>query len=332
MATLSTQAPTLVDLASRLDPDKRSIATIAEMLSQFNPVLDDMPWMEGNLATGNKTVVRTGLPSATWRKLYGYVQPTKSTTAMIEDSCAMLEAYSSVDPDLARLAPNQASFLMSEASAHIEGMSQTMANAIFYSNDATTPEQFLGLSPRFNSLSAENGENIIVGGGSGSDNASIWLIGWGPNTCFGIYPKGSQAGLKQTDLGLDTETDSSGGKRQVLLQHFKWDCGVVLKDWRYVIRIPNIDKSELTADASGSSANLPRLMYQAINKMHSLTGVTPVFYMNRTVKQYLGMQVESGVSNSTLKQENVGGVMVEMFNGIPVKRVDALAPDEAVVS
>lgn len=332
MATLSSTAPTLIDLASRLDPGKKSIAPIVEMLSQRNPILEDMPWIEGNLATGNKTSVRTGLPTATWRKLYGYVQPSKSTTAMVEDDCAMLEAYAEIDPDLAKLAPDPAAFILSESRAHLEGMSQTMASALFYSNNASTPEQFLGLSPRFNSLSAENGENILNASGSGSDNASIWLIGWGEDTCFGTYPKGSKAGLNQEDLGKQVDTDSNGGKRTTLLQHFKWDTGLVVKDWRYIIRIANIDKSNLTSDASGSSANLPNLMYRALNKIESLQGVTPVFYMNRTVKQYLGEQTEAGVSNSTLKAQEVGGVMVETFHGVPVKRTDALAPDEAAVT
>lgn len=333
MATLSVTAPTLVDLASRLDPNGESIAPIVEMLSLENEILQDMPWIEGNLATGNKTTIRTGLPEATWRKLYGYVAPSKSTTAVIEDDCAMLEAYSEVDPDLADLAPNRAEFLLTEARAHIMGMSQTMASSLFYSNNASTPEKFLGLAPRFayEASGAENADNVIDGGGSGSDNASIWLIGWGANTCFGMYPKGSMAGLQMDDKGEQIEADSNGSRRRMLVQHFQWKTGLVLKDWRYVVRIANIDKSALTADAS-SGANLPRLMFEALNRIQSLSGVTPVFYMNRKCRQFLGHQTSEGTKSSTLQAEKVGGQMVSYFDGVPVRRVDALAPDEAHVA
>ena len=59
--------------------------------------------VEGNLETGNKTTVRTGLPTPTWRKLYGGIQPAKSTTAQVQDSCGMLEAYAEIDKALADL-------------------------------------------------------------------------------------------------------------------------------------------------------------------------------------------------------------------------------------
>ena len=74
MATLSTIHPTLMDVAKRLDPDGK-VDTIVEILSETNEVLEDMVWMEGNLPTGHRTTIRSGLPTPTWRKLYGGVQP-----------------------------------------------------------------------------------------------------------------------------------------------------------------------------------------------------------------------------------------------------------------
>jgi hypothetical protein len=192
MATLPTTHPTLLDVTKRLDPDGK-IDTIAELLVQTNEVLEDMTWTEGNLPTGHRTTVRTGLPTPTWRKLYGGVQPTKSTTAQITDTCGMLEAYAEIDKALADLNGNTAAFRLSEDMAHIEGMNQEMSQTLFYGNEGTEPEAFTGLAPRFNDLAAANSENVILGGGAGADNNSIWLVCWGPNTVHGIYPKGSKA-------------------------------------------------------------------------------------------------------------------------------------------
>ena len=117
MSALATTHPTLLDLAKRTDPDGR-ISDIVEILNQTNEILSDMVWVEGNLTTGHRTTIRTGLPAPTWRKLYGGVQPTKSTSAQITDNCGMLEAYAEVDKALADLNGNTAEFRLSEDRPH----------------------------------------------------------------------------------------------------------------------------------------------------------------------------------------------------------------------
>ena len=332
MAALSTINPTLLDVTKRLDPDGK-IDAIAEILTQTNEVLEDMTWQEGNLPTGHRTTIRTGLPTPTWRKLYGGVQSTKSTTAQITDSTGMMEAYAEVDKALADLNGNSAAFRLSEDRAHIEGMNQEFSSTLFYGNEGTEPEAFTGFAPRFNDTSAANGENIVSGGGSGSDNNSIWLVAWGPNTCHGIYPKGSRGGLYMEDKGNVTieNIDGSNGRMEAYRTHYRWDCGITVRDWRYVVRIPNVDLSDLTKNAS-AGADLIDLMTQGIEQLPSLTLGKPVFYVSRKIKSFLRRQIMNKVANSTLTMDQVAGKMVTMFDGIPVKRVDALAANESAVS
>lgn len=332
MATLSSIHPTLLDVTKRLDPDGK-IDTVAEILTQTNEVLSDMVWLEGNLPTGHRTTVRTGLPTPTWRKLYGGVQPTKSTTAQVTDSCGMLEAYAEVDKALADLNGNSAAFRLSEDRAHIEGMNQEFTSTLFYGNESSEPEAFTGFAPRFNDTSANNGDNIINAGGSGSDNNSIWLISWGPNTVHGIYPKGSKGGLAFEDKGQTTieNIDGSNGRMEAYRSHYRWDCGLTVRDWRYVVRIANIDLSDLTKNAS-SGADLIDLMTQACELLPDLRLGKPVFYVSRTIRSFLRRQIANKVTNSTLTMEQVGGQYVTTFDGIPVRRCDALAANESAVS
>jgi len=330
MAVLSTTNPTLADVAKRYDADGK-IDTIVELLSETNEVLDDMTFLEGNLPTGHRTTVRSGLPASTWRKLNYGVQPSKSTTVQITDTTGMLEAYAEVDKALADLNGNTASFRLSEDRAFLESMNQTMANTLFYGDTGTDPEKFMGLSARYNSTTAESGDNIIVGGGSGSDNTSIWLVCWGPNTCHGIYPKGSQAGLNHQDLGEVTLEDAANGKYQGYRTHYKWDIGMSVRDWRYIVRIPNIDVSNLTKDASGSSAALVDLMVQAVEKLPNVNLGRCVFYGNRTISSILRRQI-TNTSNVRLSMDEVAGKRVMSFDGIPFRRNDAILNDEALVS
>src|SRR3954447_26546515 len=135
MATLGTTVLTYADWAKRMEED--GIAAIIELLSQTNEILLDMLVLEGNLPTGHKTTVRTGLPQATWRLLNYGVPNGKSTTAQIVDTCGNLEAFSQIDKDIADLNGNTASFRLSETHAFLEGMNQQFATTLFYGNVGT---------------------------------------------------------------------------------------------------------------------------------------------------------------------------------------------------
>lgn len=332
MATLSVTHPTLLDITKRLDPDGK-IDTIAEILAEKNEILDDMVWIEGNLPTGHKTTIRTGYPQPTWRKLYGGVQPTKSTTAQVTDTCGMLEAYAEVDKKLADLNGNASSFRLTEDTAHINGMNEEMASTLFYGDQTSDPEKFTGFAPRFASSSAEQGENIILEGTQdGADNASIWLVVWGPNTVHGIYPKGSKAGLNMEDKGQVTieSIDGAGGRMEAYRTHYSWDCGLTVRDWRYVVRIQYNDEDLVKNAATG--ADLIDMMTIALDIPPSLSDGRPAFYMNRNAKSFLRRQTVNKVAASTLSMENIAGKPTLMFGEVPCRRVDALLRTEAGIS
>jgi hypothetical protein len=157
MALLATGALTLADWAKRLDPDGQ-VPKVAELLSQTNEILEDAVFMEGNLPTGHRLTIRTGLPQVFYRMINQGVPTSKSTTAQIDEACGILEARSHIDVELAKLNGNTAAFRLSEDQAFIEAMNQTMAGAMFYGNLATDPRQFLGLQTRYSSLGAGNGQ------------------------------------------------------------------------------------------------------------------------------------------------------------------------------
>jgi len=336
MSALAASHPTLLDLAKRLDPDGK-IDVIAEILTQENPILEDMNFVEGNLPTGHRTTIRTGLPTPTWRKLYGGVQPTKSTTAQVTDSCGMLEAYAEVDKALADLNGNTAAFRLSEDRAHIEGMAQELASTIIYGNEGDQPEAFTGLAPRYNSLNAANADNIVSAGGTGSDNTSIWLVVWGDQTMHGIYPKGSRAGLDMQDKGQVTieNVDGAGGRMEAYRTHYRHDCGLTVRDWRFAARVCNIDVSALTTDGTAgdraaAQKALINFMVQASERIPSLSKGRAVWYVNRTIREQLRLGILEKIAGN-LAWETVAGKRVMTFDDIPVKRLDAINNTEARV-
>lgn len=333
MATLGANNATLADVAKRTDPSGTT-ADIVELLMQTNEVLTDMQWKEGNLATGHRNTVRTGLPTVAWRLLNAGVAPSKSTTAQIDEACGKLEAWSEVDVAVANLNGNTAEFRLSEATAFIEAMNQEFSSTLFYGNSSTAPEEFTGLSIRYSDPSATNGSNVIDAGGAGADNMSIWLISWGMQTVHGIFPKGSKAGLSHYDHGEQTiETaggSASGTRLRAYQDQWVWDCGINLKDWRHVVRIAAIDKSDLVAESA--AADLIKLMTKSIYRLPNMKLGKPVFYMNRTTLEMLDVQRQAAVSaGGGITYQTVDGQSIPSFRNIPIRLCDGLLDSEDVV-
>jgi len=348
MATIGSSALTYADWAKRMD-DGYKVARIIELLSQTNEILEDMLVIEGNLPTGHKTTIRTGLPQATWRLLNLGVPNAKSTTAQLVDTCGNLETYAVIDKDIADLNGNTAEFRLSEVKAFLEGMSQQIAATLIYGNQFLNPERFTGLAPRYSTKNTANSNtayNVLSGGGTTANSqTSLWITVWGDDTLHATFPKGKITGLQHRDMGEWPVLDSSQNTYQAYRDHFKWEIGLVLRDWRYVARIANIDVTQLTGV---SAANLINLIIRALYRLPTApvsattiqTSDTPevranmgrtVLYANRVVRTYLDLQAMNK-TNVLLRIEEFDGKPITTFRSVPVRTCDAILSNEAQVT
>ncbi|MDD4913292.1 MAG: hypothetical protein PHP57_13445 [Sideroxydans sp.] len=339
MPVLATTNLTLADWAKRIDPDGK-VPVVAELLSQSNEILDDAVFVEGNLPTGHRVVIRTGLPVVYWRALNQGIPSSKSTTAQVDEGCGILEARSEPDKDLLALNGGTAQVRLSEDSAFLEAMNQTQALTMFYGNPGTDPKQYLGLAARYSAISgASNSQNILDAGGTASNNTSVWLVVWGDQTVFGIFPKGSKAGLVHDDLGEQTVYNADGTRLQAMVTRYQWKNGLVVKDWRYVVRICNINVTDLMAQsgtqASTAATNIIKLMARSVYRIPNMGMGRAAFYMNRTV--HSGMALAALDKSQNVLKINEGLTQYGMpqswlsFLGIPLRRVDVLLNTEARV-
>jgi len=334
MATIGVLNPTIYDMIKVIDPkDQKVYKALVEILNETNEILDDITYMEGNLQTGHRVPIRAGLPTAYWRQYNKGVPKSKSRVRNVDEIIGMLEAYAEVDKDLVGLSGDPKMFRLLEDAAFLESMNQEMAATTIYGSVADT-DQFVGLTPRYNSIGTDktlSSYNVVSGGGSGADNTSIWFVTWSPMTTFAVYPRGSKGGFTRTDKGQETLQDSDGNNYEGYRTHYKWDMGLVVKDWRYNARVCNIDVSDLTPDVS-SGADIMQLMITALYRMPSFPKMgRTVVYCNSTILEYLHQQAREK-SNVNLTLDNVDGKPIVRFQGFPIKRVDAILNAEAVVS
>jgi hypothetical protein len=326
----------MLDLAARMDQNG-SVSRIIEMLSQTNEVMEDMVTKECNQPTSHKTTMRTGLPEVGWKTLYLGVEPSKSLTTQVEDTCGTLEAYSMVDEDLLTVDGNVNAYRLSEARAFVEAMGQDMARSTFYDSSRIHPERPHGLSVRYCTLdsAAPISQNVIDAGGTDGDElTSVWLIVWGDRTVHAIYPRGTTAGLQHIDKGKervtvnkqDIDPGASPGSTfyYAYIDQFKWKIGFSVPDWRYAVRIANIPTKSVTA------VKLIDLMIDAIERIPSLSAGRGAWYMNRGMRTALRKEIKN-VQNVHLSLDQVAGKRVLHFDELPVRRVDALLNTESRV-
>ena len=331
MAT--TQYPSLVDLASRLDPEGH-IIPIAEVLAKRDPILKLLKWKECNKTDGYVHAIRTGLPTATWRKLYQGVQPSKSTTTQVTDTCGNLEAYAEVDKDLADINGNTAQWRLSEQKPFFQSMGNTMAETIFYGDVDKNPERFMGLASRYNTLNVKtpSSHNTISAAAEAGVEAttgnvtSIFLVSL--DQFYGIYPKASKVGMKHTDKGQQTHTNSDGSKYEVYQDHYKWQAGTSLEDWRGCVRICNIPMKngaiDLTAD------QLIKVLIKAKNRIPADLRTSVHMFCAEEVKTALELAAYEKSSNVVKIVEAAGQFQTHFFD-IPIEVSDSVSVTEALV-
>ena len=342
MPTIGNTFLDLIDVYKRQSGDGQQIATIIELLKQTNPILDDAIAVEANNGTKHRTTVRTGLPPITWGMLYKGIAQSKSTTAQVEDATGMAEALSTVDKRLLDLSNNESALRLSEAKAFLELMNQEVAKTVFYGNSAQDPEQFTGLTPRFSSLTAPNGGQIVDASSGTALTAftSIWFVTWGEQQAHLIYPKGTKAGVSREDKGEQRVQDSAGNPYFVKEELFRWHVGLSVRDWRYLVRIANIP-----IDANGnilfpggppSTFKLLDFLRRAYWKLHAhrISGGNTVIYANATVCEKLDLEVtptDQGTGYIRLTPDTVTGKEVMSYRGIPIRQCDAITLGEAKV-
>lgn len=322
MAVLTSNYPTLAELVARLDSEGK-IAPIAEVLNQNLPILKDLGFVECNKTDGYLHTIRTGLPQATWRKLYQGVQPAKSSTAQVTDTCGNLEVYAEVDKDLADINGNEAKWRLSEDAAFIEGMSQQMAETIFYGDTAKNPERFMGIAARYNKLAnVASSRNVKSMGGTGNNLTSVYFISHA--VFHGLYPKASKVGLSKTDKGQVTIVKDDGSMYEAYRTHFKWQVGTTLDDWRGCARVCNIDLSNIDGN------KLIQAMIDAKNAIEAK-------YIART-KIYCTREIMTALEKAALEKSSSALSIVQAANqfkttffGIPLEVCDAISTNEAQV-
>lgn len=329
MAVINAGNLSLLDLTRRMDPQGR-IAPIVELMERENPFLKDAIFKEGNLPTGHKYVSRTALPTVEWRNLNQGVSASKSKTDPVTETTGILSGLSKLDRDLAKLGGNEAAARLSESKGFMQAFENKVESYFFYGSTATEPNAINGLTPRINSLTGAYPKQIIDAGmsSSGGDASSVWIVGWGDETVYGITPQGIPGGLHAEDMGKQVVRDADNKEFIAWVTEWSWKLGFCVQDAEFLVRICNIDMGNILATGN----LLIQALVKGVRRMKSLARCRPVIYMHRDVLTFLELQALDTTKNSTITYKDVGGFPMAFFRGIPIRVTDGLLLTESTVT
>jgi hypothetical protein len=340
MATIGASYLNLIDLF-RAEGDAAT-AEVVEVLNKVSPVVRNGFTVEANKGTSHIHSIRTGLPAVTWGRLYQGIPQSKSGRTSVTDTTGFVEGLSTVDTRLLEIAKNPAALRDQEGRSFLESLSQEVESGFFYHDVTTTPEKFKGMAARYNATGGGGaGNQIVKAGGAGSDNTSVWFITWGENATHLIHPQGTKAGIDRQDKGEQRVTDADGNAYYVKEELFRWHLGLAVRDWRYNVRVANLDVSDLIA----GTVDVLKWMRRAYHRIQGRIRNTDmrgenagaegrtVIYMNRTVYEALDAATNSASLYPALqlRRMELEGEEVETYRGIPIRVTDALLNTEARV-
>ena len=319
---------TIAELVKRMG--ESSARTILEVAKDNNTMLNTSMVSAGNEVDGNTTVARTDYPTGTWTTAYQGVNSVTSHTKEVRDAAGTLEAYSAIAKRIVDKAPDKKAARMQEIKAVSIGMSQEVEETFFLGDKTLEPKEFTGLLPRYDSLSGETGGQVKDGGGSSTDNTSVWFVTWDPMSCYLFFGKNNAGGLQISDQGLiPWDLAGDGTHIQAWVDHIEWNIGLTVANWKGISRLANIDVSVLTG---GSPTTLAPLLIDTFLKIPSqMASMRKAIYCNDTVYGALWKEAQSQ-SNNNLTMANWEGNEITHFNGIPIHRSDKIGIAESRVT
>jgi hypothetical protein len=315
------------------------------ILDRMTPLVRMMPLKPSNNILSNIAVRTDSLPTASTRRWNEGIKPTTSKNTPINDPIALFEDRSEVDKALWMIQNDPNAWRADQDMNHVEGLFQLMESTLIYGNLATNPGAFNGLATRFNTTASyPNGDtswqpNVWKGGATNGSVTSAWMIEFGDDSVYGIYPPNTPAGLSVEDLGQYTKQLASSlgtiginAMYEVLGTLLTWYMGIQIADERAVQRIANINPTILSANNFDEN-----VFIAAKNQLpRGGEGSGTVILVNRALKTQIDIRAVSqklnAYTNFNANETDVFGRSVTKFQNIPIYVAEKILSTETVLS
>lgn len=309
----------LKDVANRTDPSGK-VAKVVDLMMQECSMFEDMPYVTGNLEAGHKIIQVVDKPKGSYTGYNQGSQNEKSAHRQITFGTGSLTGRVQVDDKIMRNFTNAPETFVQQCNETVQGLTQTTQHTLLYGETSEDPNAFNGFNHFYgNPKDPLYGKQLYNAGGTSNDNTSIYFVGWGPETVFGITPKNSKAGIQIFDRGINEVLDENGKPYFAHVRTFEMNLGLCVRDPRFVSVLHNVSLSKLLADPTG----IIKQMTYAMGLARTGFGSKMKIYVARELHSHLQVAAQEKM-NVNLTVSNVEGQPITSFNGAPIRTLDAL--------
>ena len=327
---------TMIEVAKGIGAKGNQLALV-DTLSQRTPMLEEGYWVEADdflshhfmqaltEPVGVDTIVNVGVG---WD-----VYTETPVTELIQG----LEDYFRIDMRILKKRTDPQKYLKQQIDAFVRALTKTFHDRVLYGNytansavgvgpsttiGGASAARIQGLMARFNTIATNPWYNVITNAGTGANSqASTLALKWGEDGVFFVYPHGGQNFIEVEDLGQILVYDSNRNPYTAYVVHFIISFGLCVADPRNVQRVANITTSAYWA---------PTPQLKALGQMPD--GLErAVLYVPRFVYTYMQIDALLG-TNKFYTKEEVWGHQQDMFQGVPVRMLERMATNEAIVA
>ncbi len=311
---------TLADVANKCDPGGKIIPFVAEVLTKYNPILEDAPVLPTETDQESYVAIRENLPRGSWGRL------NKGIKGYRKETCVFRKLPAIVDKRHENYTSDFAAIVADEHLTSQQELTQQMAEALLFANESMDDSEFKGFLPRLDDPTDKYlGEQIEVLPPQPGETSffTALIVDWGKTYTHLLYPRNSKAGL--TLESRETYVpDPEGDTYRAFVTEYCWHMGLAIKHPKHVARIANLSMKEESYAGETPAVDLTRAFIRALNRMDDPIGASRVIYVPRRIATFLRFQV-ADKNNFFLSLDDYAGRKILHFDGFPVKTVDALA-------
>lgn len=331
-------AISLRDVAAtmRTKREEAQASRIVDLALERNDIMQDLLVKAANNGDTDDVFLRTALPEAVWTAIYEGVASSKSSYAHVRNTAGSLESKMEFAKKALEKAANKDAFLRREAAGHVDAMVQAMAEMLIYGNLKDNPRGFNGIAKHYAKYGSNDEDDTaftVVSGlhlgtgetATGKPLQSIFLVGWGDDSTHCFYPEGSNsAGVRVGEMkpveitNSDVQTKTFEG----YVQHFYWDLGLNIMDWRKNGRLCNIDSEKHQTGTSAEIKAAAEAFFRDIDVLTGRvdeTGTKQVLYMSKMIWEQARVFSAAITRSNAVTEKNVEGHKVRELNGIVVR-------------
>lgn len=332
MAGIGATRVTFYDLAENYNGGE--LVPCVFPLTEAQDLLKDMPLYPANDLSTHRVNRNGALVSGTWRDWNVGIDPSKGIETPVREVLGNLESRLEVDTGILDQEADEEAFMDRKEYAHMEGLSNDIADALV-TGSVSGGNHFDGIEARLSSASQTDAfsQNMVHDyGGTGSDLMSILAVQWGPDSVYGVYPRGHQSmGFKRDVRGIERVLDGNSKAFYAYVVRYAWNIGLVVADDRCVRRIANIE-------TTGSTYNLldntnKGYIEPTIDALVSMKryGEGAVLYMNRVGWGQL-WKAQEKKTNVNYNVQNAWDSPERDFDGHMVRFTDSIGITETEVT